>query len=178
MTPEMALRMLRLLPPGLDFVLEAPCATWRECLSLRRRTDIPMIWDELAVSDASIVQLIADDAAEGIGLKISKNGGLTRCRRQRDICIAAGLTISVQETTGSDIAFAAIVQMGQTVPERLLRCVLESRDIVSLKTADGDFAVTDGRVVAPADARPWRLAPFGCAGRASRQLSLKCPGLK
>jgi L-alanine-DL-glutamate epimerase-like enolase superfamily enzyme len=148
MTPEMALRMLRLLPPGLDFVLEAPCATWRECISLRRRTDVPMIWDELATHEASIVQLIADDAAEGIGLKISKNGGLTRCRRQRDICIAAGLTMSVQETAGSDIAFAAIVQMGQTIPERLLRSVLESRDMVSTKTADGDFPVIDGRVVA------------------------------
>ncbi|KUM25023.1 mandelate racemase [Mesorhizobium loti] len=149
MTPEMALRMLRLLPAGLDFVLEAPCATWRECLSVRRRTDIPMIWDELATNDSSIAQLVADDAAEGIGLKISKNGGLARCRRQRDMCIAAGLTISVQETTGSDIAFAAIVHMGQTVPERLLRCVLESRDMVSLKTADGDFPVINGRVVAP-----------------------------
>lgn len=150
MTAEMALRMLRLLPSGLDFVLEAPCATWRECLSLRRRTNVPMIWDELAISDSSIVQLVADDAAEGIGLKISKNGGLTRCRRQRDICIAAGLTISVQETTGSDIAFASIVQMGQTVPKRLLRCVLESRDMVSLRTADGDFPVINGYVVAPA----------------------------
>src|SRR6185295_8123499 len=84
MTPEMALRMLRLLPRGLDFVLEAPCATWRECISLRRRSDVPMIWDELAIGDASIVQLIAEDAAEGIGLKISKNGGLTHCRRHRD----------------------------------------------------------------------------------------------
>lgn len=149
MTVETALRMLRLLPHGLDFVLEAPCATWRECLSLRRRTDVPMIFDELAISDASIVQLIADDAAEGIGLKISKNGGLTKGRRQRDICIAAGYTMSVQETTGSDIAFAAIVHMGQTVPERYLRCVLESRDVVDRKTADGDFDVIDGRVVAP-----------------------------
>ena len=111
-----------------------------------------MIWDELAISDSSIVQLIAEDAAEGIGLKISKNGGLTRCRRQRDICIAAGLSISVQETAGSDIAFAAIVHMGQTVPKRLLRCVLESRDMVRLRTADGDFPVTSGHVVAPCTA--------------------------
>jgi L-alanine-DL-glutamate epimerase-like enolase superfamily enzyme len=58
--------------------------------------------------------------------------------------------MSVQETAGSDIAFAAIVHMGQTVPERLLRSVLESRDIVALKTADGDFQVTNGRIVAPA----------------------------
>lgn len=149
LTVETALRMLRLLPPGLDFVLEAPCATRRECLSLRRRTDVPIIFDELATDDASIVQLIADDAAEGIGLKISKNGGLTRGRRQRDICLAAGYTVSVQETTGSDIAFAAIVHLGQTVPERHLRCVLESRDMVTLKTADGDFQVIEGRVQAP-----------------------------
>lgn len=149
MTVESALRMLRLLPHGLDFVLEAPCATWRECLSLRRRTDVPIIFDELATSDASIVQLIAEDAAEGIGLKISKNGGLTHGRRHRDICLAAGYTVSVQETTGSDIAFAAIVQLGQTVPERNLRCLLESRDMVALKTADGDFDVVDGHVVAP-----------------------------
>ncbi|MDX1523077.1 MAG: mandelate racemase/muconate lactonizing enzyme family protein [Anaerolineae bacterium] len=149
LTVESALRMLRLLPKGLDFVLEAPCATWRECVSLRRRTDIPIIWDELAASDESIIQLIAEDAADGIGLKISKNGGLTRGRRQRDMCIAAGYTMSVQETTGSDIAFAAIVHLGQTVPERLLRCVLECRDMVALKTADGDFPIIDGCVTAP-----------------------------
>ena len=119
-------------------------------MSLRRRTDLPIIWDELAASDSSVAQLVADDAAEGIGLKISKNGGLTRCRRQRDICVSAGLTMSVQDTVGSDIAFAAIVHMGQTIPKKLLRCVLESRDMVSVKTADSDFPVTDGRVTAPA----------------------------
>jgi L-alanine-DL-glutamate epimerase-like enolase superfamily enzyme len=149
MTVESSLRMLSLLPRGLDFVLEAPCATWREIVSLRRRSTVPIIWDELADSDSAIASPVAEDAAEGIGLKISKNGGLTRGRRQRDMCIAAGLTVSVQETTGSDIAFAAIAHLGQTVPHRILRCVLESRDMVSCKTADGDFPVKDGLVVAP-----------------------------
>lgn len=149
MTVESALRMLRLLPPGLDFVLEAPCATWREIVSLRRRTNVPIIFDELATDDDTIAKLIADDAAEGFGLKISKNGGLTRGRRQRDMALAAGLTMSVQETTGSDIAFAAIVHMGQTVPEKYLRSVLECRDMVAVQTADGDFPVVDGRVTAP-----------------------------
>jgi cis-L-3-hydroxyproline dehydratase len=150
MTVETALRMLRLLPSGLDFVLEAPCASWRECVSLRRRTDIPIMWDELAASDSSVAQLVADDGAEGIDLKITKNGGLTRCRRQRDVCISAGLTMSVQDTVGSDIAFAAIVHTGQTIPRKLLRCVLECRDMVLTKTSDGDFPVIDGRVTPPA----------------------------
>ena len=149
---EHALRMLRLLPHGLDFVLEAPCATWRECMSLRQRSNVPIIWDELATNDASIIQLIADDAAEGIGLKISKSGGLTRGRRQRDICTAAGLTLSVQETTGSDIAFAAIVQLAQTVQPNLLRSVLECRDMVTLTTAQGDYPIINGCVRAPSTA--------------------------
>ncbi|KAL4891534.1 enolase 2-phosphoglycerate dehydratase [Aspergillus ambiguus] len=146
---EIALRMLRLLPDGLDFVLEAPCPTWRECISLRRRTNIPINMDELATEETSIVRLIADDGAEGIGLKISKAGGLTKGKRVRDIALAAGYSISVQETTGSDIAFAAIVHLGQTIPKRHLRCVLVSRDMVSLKTADGTSDIHDGCVTAP-----------------------------
>src|SRR5215211_5208091 len=59
MTVESALRMLRLLPPGLDFVLEAPCATWRECVALRRRTDVAICWDELATDESAIAKLIA-----------------------------------------------------------------------------------------------------------------------
>ncbi|KAI9369563.1 enolase C-terminal domain-like protein [Aspergillus egyptiacus] len=149
MTVDSALQMLRVLPEELDFVLEAPCATYRESLSLRRRTNVPMIFDELASSESSIVQFIADDAVEGIGLKISTTGGLTRGRRVRDICLAAGYVMSVQDTSGSDIAFAAIVHLAQTVPGRNLRCVLECRDMCVGKTADGRFEVKDGMVVAP-----------------------------
>ncbi|KAF7589523.1 hypothetical protein BBP40_004188 [Aspergillus hancockii] len=157
LTIETGLRMLRLLPDGLDFVLEAPCATWRECLSLRRRTNIPIIFDELATNEASIVQIAAEDAGEGIGLKISRAGGLTRGRRQRDICLAAGYTISVQDTTGSDIAFAAIVHLAQTVPERNLRCILETRDMVTLKTADGAFLNSTTVVSLRRTLRAWGL---------------------
>lgn len=147
--PETALRMLALLPEGLDFVLEAPCATWRETLSLRRRCSVPIILDELAQNDEDIVRLVADDAADGIGLKISKSGGLTHGRRQRDICLAAGLSVSVQDTVGSTIAFAGIVHLGQTVPESHLRCILDCRDMVSIETADFDAPVEDGGVIAP-----------------------------
>lgn len=147
--PETALRMIRLLPKDLDFVLEAPCATWRETLSLRQRCGVPIILDELAQHDEDITQLIALDAADGVGLKISKAGGLTAGRRHRDICLAAGLTISVQDTVGSAIAFAGIVHLGQTVPERALRCVLDCRDMVTLETATIHAPIKDGGVMAP-----------------------------
>ena len=147
--PETALRMLRMLPAGLDFVLEAPCATWRETLSLRQRCDVPIIIDELAQQDNDITQIVAHDIADGIGLKISKAGGLTHGRRHRDICVAAGLTVSVQDTVGSTIAFAGIAHLGATVPQRNLRCILDCRDMVTLETAEFDAPVTDGGVLTP-----------------------------
>ncbi|MDG2262911.1 MAG: mandelate racemase/muconate lactonizing enzyme family protein [Actinomycetota bacterium] len=149
MTVETALRFLRLLPTDLDVVLEAPCSTVRETLSLRRRSDVPIVWDELATDDASVVSMIAADGADGLGLKISKSGGLTPARRQRDMAIAAGYTMSVQDTVGSDIAFAAVVHLAQTVPTRLLRCMLDVRGMVNLSTVRNPVPVVDGGVTAP-----------------------------
>jgi L-alanine-DL-glutamate epimerase-like enolase superfamily enzyme len=105
--------------------------------------------DELATSDASILQLVADDAAEGFGIKITKNGGLTKSRRHRDMGIAAGYTMAIWDTAGSDIAFAAIVHLGQTFPDQNLRGVWDNRKISTVKTADGPFNVSQGRITAP-----------------------------
>lgn len=145
--PETALRMLRTLPDGLDFVLEAPCATLRETMSLRRRCPCPIMIDELALLDEDVAFIVAHDVADGIGLKISKAGRLTRGRRHRDIGRAAGLTMSVQDTVGSAIAFAAIVHLGATVPTRLLRCVLNCDDMVTLRTARFDAPIRDGGIL-------------------------------
>lgn len=147
--PETVLRLLKLLPDSLDFCLEAPCATWRETLSVRRRCHIPIILDELIEYDADIAHLIAQDAADGVGLKITKAGGLTRSRRHRDMCRASGLTMSVQDTVGSTIAFAVIAHLGQTVPQNLLRCILDCREMVSVSTAAFDAPVTKGGVLTP-----------------------------
>ena len=149
LTAEHALRMLSLLPDGLDFVLEAPCATWAETKSLRHRCNVPLLLDELVQTEADIIQAIRDDLCDGIGLKISKQGGLTRTRRQREICRAAGLVVSIQETTGSDIAFSAILHMAQSTPQNILRCALDTRSMVGLTTAQFDAPIENGGCVAP-----------------------------
>ncbi len=146
---EHTIRLLKLLPRNLDFVLEAPCSSYSEHRRLHGKSDVPLIIDELATDDVSVTQILADNSAEGIGLKISKAGGLTQCKRQRDMCIAAGLTISVQDTVGSEIAFAGVLHLGQTVPTKNLRCILDVRDMVSRSTAVIDAPIQHGGVIAP-----------------------------
>ena len=147
LSPEQALRLLNLLPAGLDFVLEAPCASWRETLSLRQRCSVPIMLDELVLEDSDLVHMIATDAADGLGLKITKAGGLTPSRRQRDICRAAGLVMSVQDTVGSTLSFAALAHLGSTVPPHLLRCILDVRDMVTLSVGTIDAPIRDGGIL-------------------------------
>ena len=149
LTVEHALRMLALLPSDLDFVLEAPCATWAETMTLRQKTSRPILLDELVENDGDIIHAIRHDVCDGVGIKISKQGGLTASRRQRDICRAAGLVMSIQDTVGSEIAFSAILHMAQSVPRHLLRCALDTRAMVNLKTAAFDAPIIDGGVSAP-----------------------------
>ena len=146
---EHALRMLELLPPGLDFVLEAPCATWRETASLRARTNVPLLLDELIQSEADMIEAIRSDLCDGVGLKVSKQGGVTPMLRQRSIAEAAGLTMSIQDTVGSEVAFAAILHIAQSTPPALLRSALDTRAMTTARIAQFDAPVVTGGVEAP-----------------------------
>ncbi len=149
LTPDSVMRLLALLPKQTDIVLEAPCKTWHETKQVRQHCWLPILLDELIQYDDDLITTIEQRLADGIGLKISKAGGLTPARRQRDICRAAGLSMSVQDTVGSSIAFAGIVHLAQTVPGRLLRCVLDTRDMVSGHVAELDAPLENGGVMAP-----------------------------
>ena len=149
LTPEHALRMLSLLPDGLDFVLEAPCATWREMQSLRARCTVPLLLDELIQSEGDLAQAIAGDIWDGVGLKLSKQGGVTPMLRQRTIAAAAGMVMSVQDTVGSEISFATLLHIAQSTPRHLLRCALDTRAMVDLQVAEFDAPVARGGVEAP-----------------------------
>lgn len=149
LSPEHALRMLALLPDGLDFILEAPCATWRETQSLRTRCAIPLLLDELIQTEGDLMQAITQDTCDGVGLKISKQGGVTPMIRQRSIAAAAGLVMSIQDTVGSEISAATILHIAQSTPRHLLRCALDPRAMVDITVAQLDAPVVNGGVSAP-----------------------------
>ena len=149
MSPEQLRRLFALLPDGLDFTVEAPCASWSETISIRQACPYPMLLDELIQTEADIISLIKHDAADGIGLKISKQGGLTPSRKQRDIALAAGLVISVQETVGSEIAFAALLHMAAATPRSQLRCALDTRSMVSNPAIEFDAPIQGGGATPP-----------------------------
>ena len=144
-TLDQALRVMR-GARAYDIYFEQPCATYGECLALRRRTDQPMVLDEIVTDAEAVLRIIKDDAADMINIKISRVGGLTKARRIRDICAAAGLAMTIQDSCGSEISQAAILHLAQSTPEQLRRSVWDATDLSDLVVADGGQQATGGHL--------------------------------
>ena len=101
----------------VDVYIEQPCPTYEECLVTRRRTSLPFVLDEVIGGVDSLTRAIADGAMDVINLKISKVGGLTKARLMRDLCIHAGIPMTIEDTWGGDIVTATIAHLAQSTPE-------------------------------------------------------------
>jgi cis-L-3-hydroxyproline dehydratase len=110
-----AARLLEALP----VYLEQPCRTLAECVHVRRATSLPLILDEVVVDAASLVA--ARDAGAGtVNLKLGKVGGLTRARVLRDLAQSLGVSLTIEDTWGGDVATAAVSHLAaSTLPASL-----------------------------------------------------------
>jgi cis-L-3-hydroxyproline dehydratase len=101
----------------VDVYIEQPCPTYEECLSVRRRTSRPFVLDEVIDGVGMLTRALADDAMDVINLKISKVGGLTNARLMRDLCVASGTPMTIEDSWGGDIVTATIAHLARSTPE-------------------------------------------------------------
>jgi L-alanine-DL-glutamate epimerase-like enolase superfamily enzyme len=133
----------------LDVYIEQPCASYAECLSIRRRTARPFILDEVVTGPEMLIRGLNDDAMDIINLKISKVGGLTKARLMRDLCVACGIPMTIEDTWGGDIVTASIAHLAHSTPPRHLFTATDFNSYVTVQTADGAPRRVDGRMSAP-----------------------------
>ncbi len=101
----------------VDVYIEQPSPTYEECLATRRRSSLPFVLDEVIGGVGDLMRGIADGAMDVINLKVSKVGGLTKAKQMRDLCIAAGIPMTIEDTWGGDIVTATIAHLAQSTPE-------------------------------------------------------------
>ena len=117
----------------IDVYIEQPCPTYEDCLVTRRRTALPFVLDEVITGVDSLTRGIADGAMDVINLKISRVGGLTRARLMRDLCVAAGIPMTIEDPWGGDIVTATIAHLAQSTPAEF---VFSATDFNSYGTVD------------------------------------------
>jgi L-alanine-DL-glutamate epimerase-like enolase superfamily enzyme len=135
-TQHEALRVVRALR-DVDVYIEQPCATYDECLAVRRHTDHPFVLDESIDSLDMLLRARGDLAMDVVNLKISKLGGLTKTRQARDLCAALGIAMTLEDSWGGDIVTAAIAHLAHSTPPELLFSTTDFNSYVTRSTADG-----------------------------------------
>jgi len=133
---------------SVDVYLEQPCASYEECLVVRRHSNRPFVLDEVVDSLAMVVRGYADQAMDVINLKISKVGGLTRAREIRDLCVSLGIALTIEDTWGGDITTAAIAHLAHSTPPAYLFTTTDFNSYVTVSIAEGAPQRKDGRMAA------------------------------
>ncbi|MGH9105060.1 MAG: mandelate racemase/muconate lactonizing enzyme family protein [Acidimicrobiales bacterium] len=100
--------------------VEQPCPSFEQCLQVRRRTSLPMVLDEVVVDAQALVRAASQGVAEGINLKISRVGGLSRARLMRDLCAELGIALTIEDTWGGDLCTAAVAHLAGSASPSVL----------------------------------------------------------
>ena len=150
----------------VDVYIEQPCASYRECLAVRRHTDRPFVLDEIVDSVSMLVDGAADGAMDVINLKISKVGGLTRARQMRDLSVSLGIALTIEDTWGGDIVTAAIAHLAHSTPPNYLFTSTDFNSYVTVSIAEGTAPAQAGTHGRSRCTRPGHRAALGRAGQA------------
>ena len=132
----------------VDVYIEQPCTSYEESLSIRRRTTLPFVLDENIGTVGDLVKGIAEDAFDVINLKISKVGGLTKARLMRDLCVASGIPMTIEDTWGGDIVTATIAHLARSTPEKFCFTATDFNSYVTVSIAEGAPRRVDGFMTA------------------------------
>lgn len=133
----------------IDVYIEQPCRSYEECLAVRQHTDRPFVLDEVIDGIAMVQRGLADRAMDVINLKISKVGGLTRARQVRDLCVASGIAMTIEDTWGGDITTAAIAHLARSTPEKFCFSATDFNSYGTVTIASGAPQRVNGRMTAP-----------------------------
>jgi len=132
----------------VDVYIEQPCATYEECLSIRRRTDHPFVLDENIDGIPILLRGHADQAMDVVNIKISKFGGLTRARQARDLCVSLGIAMTLEDSWGGDIITAAIAHLAHSTPPEFVFTATDFNSYVTVSIAEGAPQRRHGRMSA------------------------------
>ena len=142
-----ALRVLGAIAE-LDVHVEQPCLSYEESLSVRRRSALPFVLDEVIDSPAMLTRAIAEDAMDVVNLKISKVGGLSKAKLMRDLCIAHGIPMTVEDVWGGDITTASVAHLACSTPAEFTFSSTDFNSYGTLTTAEGAPKRANGRMSA------------------------------
>jgi L-alanine-DL-glutamate epimerase-like enolase superfamily enzyme len=97
-----------------------------------------------------------------VNIKIGKLGGLTPARQVRDLCVAMGIAMTIEDSWGGDIVTAAIAHLAHSTPTPFRFSATDFNSYVTVPIADGAPRRQAGRMRA-SSAPGLGVAPIAAA---------------
>jgi len=147
--PHQAIRVVN----GLiwtDVYIEAPCANYEECLTVRRHTMLPMVLDELITGVGPFLRAYHDGAMDVVNIKISRVGGLTKAVQLRNLCESLGIVMTIEDSWGGDITTAAIAHLAGSTRPAYLFTSTDFNSYIDVRVAPDAPWRKEGRLAVPA----------------------------
>ncbi len=82
-------------------------------------------------------------------IKLTRFGGLGAARRARDLAVALGLQVTVEDAGGGDVVTAATVHMAASIPPRFLLAGYLPSEMTAERIAPGTPAAVNGHAALP-----------------------------
>ena len=132
----------------VDIYIEQPCLSYEECLAVRQHTDHPIILDECMEDLRALMRGCQDRAMDVVNLKVNRVGGLTKARLFRDLAVNLGITMTMEDSWGSEIATAAFTHLAHSTPKGFHFQSSAFHEYHSINVASGAPEIEDGFMTA------------------------------
>ena len=132
-------------------MIEQPCETIEQHLQVRRRVGQPLAIDESLQGLGDMLRIVETGAAEVVGVKVGRVGGLTVARRIRDVCMEAGIRMNIEDTGGTALQASAVVHLAQSTPEPFRRATWLCHDHLTVDPIRGGARNEGGYSTAPTE---------------------------
>lgn len=99
-------------------LIEQPCETYQECLTVSRRAGMGLMLDEAIDSPEALYQAHLDGIIDVAVLKLGCVGGLTRQRHIAEIGAQLGIPMRIEDYYGTGLTLAAVAHIAHTLPPK------------------------------------------------------------
>ena len=118
-------------------LFEQPCRTYEECRAFKEATGRPVALDECMHDVGDLLRAHRDRVIDVYNLKTGRVGGLSKARQLRDLCVALGIRLYIQDTSGGEFNAAVIVHLAHSTPAGFLLSMWDCAEMVTVQIGSG-----------------------------------------
>lgn len=146
---------MRVMPrvKHLSPLIEQPCETYRDCVTVSRRTGMGLMLDEVIHEQDDLFRAAEDGVVDVAVLKMGATGGISQNRHLAEVGLRLGIPMRIEDFYGTGLTLAALCHLSQTLPATATFGLYDYH-LPDVPVVKNPFPVIGGRVKVPEDCGP------------------------